>query len=200
MGDKEDVRLRYVLDGDTIHVSGPRGEARVRLIGMDTPECHPGPQLDRQSDYFGAEPEDVLAAGRAAKAHLFEMLGGTGAFLTLEYDRVVEDRYGRMLAYVWMRDGRMANREMIREGYAVPCSFPPNGWQTKDGKELYREARQEGRGLWRQHRSILDAFFRLLSGRTSARPIRPKEVAGHTPPPQNARTPRFPDDFDGPER
>jgi micrococcal nuclease len=31
------------------------------------------------------------------------------------------DRYRRLLAYVWLTDGRMLNVEIMREGYARVC-------------------------------------------------------------------------------
>ena len=35
------------------------------------------------------------------------------------------DRYGRLLAYVWLPDGRMLNRVMVQQGYAQPLTIPP---------------------------------------------------------------------------
>ena len=36
------------------------------------------------------------------------------------------DRYGRALAYVWLRDGRFLNRLLVARGYAQPLTVPPN--------------------------------------------------------------------------
>ena len=36
------------------------------------------------------------------------------------------DRYGRLLAYVWLPDGRMLNVEIMLEGYAQVLTVPPN--------------------------------------------------------------------------
>lgn len=36
------------------------------------------------------------------------------------------DKYGRLLAYVWLSDGRMLNEVLIREGYAQVYTIPPN--------------------------------------------------------------------------
>jgi micrococcal nuclease len=34
----------------------------------------------------------------------------------LEYDQTTRDRYGRLLAYLYLPDGRCVNAEIIREG------------------------------------------------------------------------------------
>jgi micrococcal nuclease len=57
------------------------------------------------------------------------------------------DRYGRLLAYVYVGD-TMVNAELVRQGYARVATFPPN---VKDqGLCLWRqrEARKAMRGLW----------------------------------------------------
>lgn len=88
----EQVRLLDVVDGDTLLVQRADGEvAKVRLIGVDTPESvHP--DESRNS-----------AEGDAASAHTKELLEGVGT-LWLESDVSDTDRYGRLLRYVWVCD------------------------------------------------------------------------------------------------
>ena len=58
------------------------------------------------------------------------------------------DRYGRALAYVWLRDGRFLNRLLVERGYAQPLTIPPNvDYADRFGADA-RSAREAGRGLW----------------------------------------------------
>ena len=83
-----------VVDGDTIILSN--GE-RVRLIGVDTPETkHP----NKPVQYFGKE------------ASAFSKRMVEGKEVTLEYGQQKRDKYGRLLAYVYLMDGTLTlNKE-----------------------------------------------------------------------------------------
>ena len=114
-----------ITDGDGI-VCNRIG--RVRLIGIDTPEMNQRP--------FGQQAATALG----------EMIG-IGAVVQLEPDVEARDRYGRVLAYVWV--GRtMANWRMVRDGWAVLLTYQPNVQYVADFTEAQRHARDEKRGLW----------------------------------------------------
>ena len=121
--------VERVVDGDTIVV---RGVGRVRLIGVDTPETvSPG----RPVEFFGRE----------ASAFTKRLLEGRR--VRLEYDRERTDRYGRTLAYVHLTDGTFANAEIIRRGYGHAYTRFPFRHLDRF-RQLEREARSAGRGLW----------------------------------------------------
>jgi micrococcal nuclease len=130
-GPRESVRetipceLTRIVDGDTIEC---RRVGRVRLIGMDTPES-------------GQEPYAEMAT--QALWSLLEMATTVG----LERDVELRDRYGRMLAYLWA-DGLMVNWALVRQGWAVILTYPPNVQYVDWFTEAQRRAREEGVGLW----------------------------------------------------
>lgn len=118
----------HVSDGDTITLSGV---GKTRLIGIDTPEV------------YGS----VECYGRAASAFTKRVLAvGT----PVEYRLGVEqtDRYGRALAYVWLRDGRMFNGLLAERGYATALTIPPNDEYARLFLAAARRARNAERGLW----------------------------------------------------
>lgn len=83
-----------VVDGDTIIVNIDGKKERVRLIGVDTPETkHP----NKPVEYFGRE----------ASAFTKGMVEGKK--VKLEYDWQRRDKYGRLLAYVYLEDGTFLN-------------------------------------------------------------------------------------------
>jgi len=120
-----------VVDGDTIDISPPvEVRSRVRLIGMDTPEV-----------YFGTQPYGPEASDFAKRELDGERVG-------LELDVQKMDPYGRLLAYVYLPDGRMFNEVLLEEGYAQVATFPPNVKYQERFLEAQREARAANRGLW----------------------------------------------------
>lgn len=135
-------RVERVIDGDTFVCSGER----VRLIGVDTPESFPNERAESQAGTFG-DLKTVLELGRRAKAFT-EWFLERGTTVGLEFDVQVRDRYGRLLAYVWLPDGRMLNELLLRSGYAVLYTVPPNVKYEALFREAQRDAQRSRRGLW----------------------------------------------------
>ncbi len=124
-----------VIDGDTMKLSDGR---TVRYIGVDTPEVR-----RRRGGEWVREPEPYAVEATEANRRLVE-----GRAVRLEQDVQSHDRYGRLLVYVYV-DDLFVNAELVRQGYAVPLTIPPNVKYAELFRELAREARQAQRGLWR---------------------------------------------------
>ena len=122
-----------VVDGDTIHVRLGERLEKVRYIGVNTPEVHHPTR--------GEEP-----GGRTAAAVNGQLVSGRR--VRLELDAQSRDRFGRLLAYVWV-DATMVNAELVRRGVAQVMTVPPNVRYQALFVRLQREAREAGRGLWR---------------------------------------------------
>jgi micrococcal nuclease len=116
-----------VADGDSFRCSDGR---RVRLIGIDSPES-------QQQPYGGQ-----------ARGALLELLTA-GAAVWLESDVAPLDRYGRLLAYVWIGP-ILVNEAMVRDGWAVLYTVPPNVKYVERLTRAQNEARARGTGLWSQ--------------------------------------------------
>lgn len=128
------VPVAHVVDGDTIVVRVAGKTERVRLIGIDTPESdHPNPMVRS----FAAE----------ATAFLRRLLDGRSVTLEAEVQRDDRDKHGRLLRYVVLDDGRSLNELILSEGYGFAYTrFPFK--KMKRFRQLEREAREAGRGLW----------------------------------------------------
>lgn len=119
-----------VIDGDTIVLSN---DERVRLIGVDTPEAkHP----QKPVEYYGKE----------ATAFTKRMV--SGKVVKLKYDQQRRDKYGRLLAYVYLMDGTFLNAEIIKQGYGHAYTKFPFKY-LEQFKEYEKEARDNKRGLWK---------------------------------------------------
>jgi micrococcal nuclease len=121
------------IDGDTIDVvlAGGRAE-RVRILGADTPETK-DPRKPVQC--FGAE----------ASAHTHQRLLGRRVRLETDVER--RDKYGRLLAYVYV-DGRRYDDELLRLGYARLLIIPPNGAHARAMLRAELAAQRAHLGLW----------------------------------------------------
>jgi micrococcal nuclease len=134
---KDAVRaeVQRVSDGDTFVATVRGRRERVRVIGVDTPESVSPNQPDEP---FGEEASDF------AKHYL------DGETVRLAGDAEPRDRYGRMLAYVWLEDGTFWNALLVAEGYAQQLTVPPNVTYERLFRRLVAQARREDRGLWAQ--------------------------------------------------
>lgn len=125
-------RVVQVTDGDTIVVHMGMGKTeRVRLYGTDAPES-------RQ------------AGGEEATAFAKALLLYQPVSLS-EMDR---DQHGRSVALVRLEDGRIANAEMVREGYAWVYRFYCREAFCAQWLALERDAKKRGLGLWRHGKPI----------------------------------------------
>ena len=130
----EQATVRRVIDGDTIELTDGR---LIRYLGIDTPELR-----RREGDRWVIDPEPFGQDAKDANARLVE-----GKTVTLEYDAQTHDRYGRLLAYVYV-DGQMVNAKLLEEGYASALTIPPNVRYTERFRRLVQKARRTQRGLW----------------------------------------------------
>jgi micrococcal nuclease len=137
-----EVHVSRNTDGDTIRVRMPDGtEEKVRFIGVNTPES------TIEHEPYGKE------ASSYTKRRL-----PVGTRIWLETDVGLRDRYGRILAYVWMtptadRDAaavraHMFNAELLLQGYAELMTIPPDVKYVDVFRPMAAEAREAGNGLW----------------------------------------------------
>lgn len=105
--------ITWIYDGDTLEIE-PHG--KVRLIGIDTPEKH-NSSRDNYLLSKGVPASRQRETYHAAKNFNIEQVKGKKVLL--EYDGQQKDRYGRLLAYVRLPDGRLLNRLLLENGLAV---------------------------------------------------------------------------------
>lgn len=136
-----------VVDGDTIDVRMDGRTQRVRLILVDTPEVFGA------TDCFG--PEASAFTKRTLPA---------GSRLSLEKDVSETDRFGRLLRYVYLADGRMLNEVLVAEGYAQVATFPPDVKHLERMTAAQRGAREGQKGLWSSCRATPTATSSPAAG------------------------------------
>ncbi len=153
------VSIVRITDGDTIVVRLNGKDEKLRLIGIDTPEKYDGEKLARKSRELGLSQNEIKQMGRNSSKFTAQLLKGKQVYL--EYDVTKRDRYGRLLAYVYIKDDngdwvfndtnfRQVNLEIITAGWAEPLTIPPNVRYSKKYAQASRNAKRAGLGNWSQ--------------------------------------------------
>jgi micrococcal nuclease len=126
-----------VIDGDTIDIDVPDGanrRTRIRLLGIDAPEAR---SEYAEAMYFGPQ------ATKFAK----ELILGQSVTIYLDTPNPTRDKYGRLLAYVRLPDGRFANEVLLTEGFAYADTRFTHSLFNKY-RQLESSARSTAKGLW----------------------------------------------------
>ena len=133
--------VEWVYDGDTLKVAGI---GKVRLLGIDTLE-HEDSSRDRGFTRLGVPAKNLRPMAKAALQHNIALVKNRTVRLATEEEE--RDRYGRLLAYVYLEDGTQLNRLLLEKGLAVVYrrfSFA----HKQDFLQAEKTARQAERGLW----------------------------------------------------
>ncbi|UCC65940.1 MAG: thermonuclease family protein [Deltaproteobacteria bacterium] len=115
-------RVKKVIDGDTVVFNNGR---HLRYLGINTPE---------RGEPFWRKARDYNA--RMVKGRMVE----------LEFGNITEDKYGRILAYLYVKE-KMANAQLLKVGWAHLFVLAPIKYY-RDFFGLQEEARTKGMGIW----------------------------------------------------
>lgn len=133
------MQVVKIVDGDTIDVRASDGgePTRVRLWGIDTPET---------AKRFGGQSSEPFAD--AATELTRRLCAGQTVRLHLESHRL-RGTFGRLLAHVELRDGRILNEELLLAGLA---RYEPRWAHSKLQRYelLEQQARHDHVGMWSQ--------------------------------------------------
>lgn len=125
-----------VVDGDTYIINLNGRDEKVRLIGVDTPE----------SVARGSNAEKNCEEGKTASNYVKQLIERESVYL--EYDIQERDRYGRILAYVYLNDGTQLEEVLLNRGYARVMTISPNVAYADRYVELQKKARRNNTGFW----------------------------------------------------
>jgi len=139
----ESVAVSQVVDGDTLRLEDGR---LVRMIGINTPE------LARK----GKSAEPLAQKARKALQTLLEKSTspnspGSDIKVGLRYGTEQKDRYGRILAHVYLANGVNAEARMLSAGMAAQIVVPPNTMNRECYRAAERKARRANLGVWNSH-------------------------------------------------
>ncbi len=129
------ARVERVVDGDTLIATRAGRDLRVRLIGIDAPE----------SVIPNVPPE---CYGPRASTVLTRMLP-VGTQIRAAYQPGGrQDRYGRELWDVWLRDGTFVQARLVRVGAAEAVPYAPQLEHADRLGDVESRAQRRDAGLW----------------------------------------------------
>ena len=136
-----------VIDADTIQALYGGVEKRIRLLGIDTPGSRANRKAKKDKNMGEHDLKTIIEMGKKAKAYVNGLIK-RGDSITIELGVQEMDKYGRLLGYVYLSNGKMLNEEIVKAGYAVIMTIPPNVKYKDRFLIAYQEAKEDKRGLW----------------------------------------------------
>ena len=141
--DRITAKVLSVTDGDTLKADVDGKEETIRLVLVDTPETK-HPQLGKQP------------LGEEAFAFTKEQLAGKKVEIELGIEE--RDRYGRLLAYVYV-NGKMFNETLVEKGYARVAVYPPNTKYLEQLEKAQSTAEVNALGIWETENYVTEDGF-----------------------------------------
>lgn len=146
-----------VVDGDTLIATINGEEEYIRLLLVDTPETkHP----DKEVQPFGPEASELMKKTFSPSNPI-----------KVEFGTEKRDKYDRLLAYVYTKDGLMFNKVLLEKGLArVAYVYPPNDKYVEEFHEIESEAKNKKIGIW-----SIDGYVTEKGFNAKAVPVSPKD-------------------------
>jgi micrococcal nuclease len=134
----QSVHVVRVIDGDTIVIRDNVGkQEHVRLRGIDAPEMA---HDDRPADYWSSQATESLRQ-RVDQRDVVLQIDGTET----------RDRFGRILAFVYVADNDCVNMDLVRDGH-VYADRRFTSFMRSQLEQAETDARKRGRGLWKDEK------------------------------------------------
>ncbi|WP_324729994.1 thermonuclease family protein [Lysinibacillus fusiformis] len=131
----EEYELESVIDGDTIRIKYNGSSEKVRFLLVDTPETN--------HEKLGEQPY-----GPEAKEFTKQLLAGQDT-VYLEFDVSYRDKYKRLLAYIYTKEGISVQEQLLKNGLArVAYIYDPNTKHVDWFKSIQKTAQQSAIGIW----------------------------------------------------
>ena len=124
--------VKLINDGDTITLENGR---LVRFIGINTPEI-------KHRNKSRSEPYALQAKA------LVERYIKVGDKVHLVFDKRKQDKYGRLLAYVYSKGGRNLALLQLQSGLAKQLVIGKNDRFWRCFQKAQRQARLRKKGIW----------------------------------------------------
>ena len=137
------AEITAAVDGDTVKIQFKNKippdcskNETVRLIGVNTPELNL--HKDDEAEYFAEEA--FLYTNRYYKEEVNVQLDDISS---------LRDKYGRLLAYIWLCNSTMLNKNLIEDGYGrYYNAFLFNEKYMKEFSDAEFQAIKAEKGIW----------------------------------------------------
>ena len=144
----EEVTFSKCVDGDTAKFIIKDQEKIVRMLAIDTPESV---KPNTEVEYYAKD----------ASSYTCNLLSNAKK-ITLEYDANSdkEDKYGRVLAFVWV-DDELLESTLVRNGYAKVEYIYGDYNHVDELRKLESIAKEEKIGIWGEENNLGDTSLEI---------------------------------------
>jgi len=129
-----------VIDGDTIEVKIENKVEKVRMIGVNTPELKD-------------ERKEVQCLAQKSKEYTKDNLLNKEVRIELDPTQGTHDKYGRILAYIFIDQNKSFNEILISEGYAYEFTYKIPYRYQDEFKKAQQVAQKNKVGLWEENKN-----------------------------------------------
>jgi micrococcal nuclease len=139
--------VEFVFDGDSFRADMGVLTQSVRMVGIECPEGTASSKARREARKLGMTMSEYLKYGDQAAALTRKLLPKNSKF-RIDYDVEKRDKYGRLLGYVFLPDGRMVNEELVKAGLATLFPTEKNVKYKKRLVAALIQAQNNKVGMW----------------------------------------------------
>ena len=147
-GNVIEAKVIRVIDGDTIEIQYKGKKRVVRLLLVDTFETGDNKSMRDDVQRFNVSAEFLSRLGGIAKKYVASKLKrGDAVGLSFAGKKATADKYGRILAYIHLRDGHILNEILLQKGYAM--LYKSRVKNLPAYYRLFKKAYDAKKGVWR---------------------------------------------------
>lgn len=142
------AKVIRVIDGDTIEIQYKGKKRVIRLLLVDTFETGNNKSMLDDVRRFNVSSEFLARLGGIAKKYVASKLKrGDVVGLSFAGKKATADKYGRILAYVHLRDGHVLNEMLLQKGHAM--LYKTRVKNLPAYYRLFKESYGSKKGVWR---------------------------------------------------
>ncbi len=145
------LKVKRFVDGDGLILEdlSSNKEIEIRLYGIDAPEMSYCNKIKKDEKELQMPASLLIKLGFASLDFLKTQINLNEICTLVQEENNLIDKYGRLLGYLILSDGRTLNEIMIKEGYAKPynevfCEMLPKY------QEWSLQAKSSKKGLYNQ--------------------------------------------------
>jgi micrococcal nuclease len=146
---RESATVLRIMDGETLKIERNGQKELIRLIGIDTPKSKMHQKAERIAMQSKQDFLPMTSPAIEAMQYLKHLVK-SGDTVVIEFDVETRDKTGLLLGYVFLSDGRMLNKEILKAGYAYLVTSAPNVKHQEELLQARHEAWRHARGVWKK--------------------------------------------------
>ena len=138
------TKVLKVVDAATLEIELEGQKETLHLLGINPPKANADDLKGKSSNYI-----DALKDREEEALDFTKSLIKKGDTVLVDFDKRRWNRKHQVVGYVYFKNGKMLNEQIIEAGYASVSFEPPNNKFQERFQKDYMEARASRKGLWK---------------------------------------------------